>query len=161
MKKRPSARVVLMNEESRVLLFNMMDQLNPGQGSIWFTVGGGLEEEETYEEAAKRELWEETGLENVKWGPLIWIRQFEHIYQGEPTLFVEHYFLAFIRGAEQRKVNLDYLTLVEKETYLGHHWWSLEELEESEEKIYPREMKRLLEPIVNGSLPREPIAIAK
>ena len=59
----------------------------------WATPGGGVEEGETYEAAAVRELQEETGLVVEDVGPEIW-RQ-EVIFQtpdGEYRLFEERYF---------------------------------------------------------------------
>jgi dihydroneopterin triphosphate diphosphatase len=36
---------------------------SPDSGAFWHTIAGGVEQGEDWEEAALRELWEETGLE--------------------------------------------------------------------------------------------------
>ena len=51
---RRSARVILADSADRLLLFE--------SEGFWFTPGGGVEPGETIEQAATRELWEETGL---------------------------------------------------------------------------------------------------
>ncbi|MFC7440527.1 NUDIX hydrolase [Laceyella putida] len=158
---RPAARIVLLNEQSRLLLFKMEDQFvisetNPDGRPVWFTVGGGLEEGETYEAAAKRELWEETGLKDVEWGPFVWIREVDVVFKGELTRFVEHYRIARMKGTE---IHLNHLTVEEKQGYLTHHWWSIDELRESTELIFPKKLAELLEPILEGKITKTPILI--
>ncbi|AUS08879.1 hypothetical protein C1X05_08500 [Laceyella sacchari] len=158
---REAARIVLLNEQNRLLLFKMEDRLikseeNPDGRPVWFTAGGGLEEGETFAAAAKRELWEETGLVNVDWGPFIWIREVDLEFKGVPTRFVEHYRLAYAKGVN---IRLDHLTAEEQLGYLTHHWWSVDELKQTEELVFPKRLGELLEPILNGNIPTAPIKI--
>ena len=53
---RPAARVLLLDAKDRCLLFSWKPP------NVWITPGGGLEPGDTYEQAALRELLEETGL---------------------------------------------------------------------------------------------------
>jgi len=56
---RHAARVVLLDEAGRVLLAKF-----EYRGKAWWVApGGGLEPAETHEEAARREIGEETGLD--------------------------------------------------------------------------------------------------
>ena len=56
---RRAARVLMLDEDSRVLLVRLAYR-----GKRWWAApGGGLEEDETHEEAARREAAEETGFE--------------------------------------------------------------------------------------------------
>jgi len=56
---RPAARVLVIDEQSRLLLF----RLNTGDRDVWIVPGGTVEPGETPEQTASRKLWEETGIE--------------------------------------------------------------------------------------------------
>lgn len=58
---RTTARVVPVNAEGQVLLLRGHDPARPSEPH-WFTIGGGAEPGETVEQAAVRELREETGI---------------------------------------------------------------------------------------------------
>ena len=89
---RHAARVVLLDETSRVLLVRFEYR---GR-SWWAAPGGGLEDAETHEEAAQREIAEETGLDLRELGPWIWTR--EHVFRFEGRLYRqrERYFPAAV-----------------------------------------------------------------
>ena len=59
--ERRAARVLLVDEAGRVLLQNCCDPADPAAGSWWNTMGGGIDPGETPEQAAVREVHEETG----------------------------------------------------------------------------------------------------
>ena len=63
MRNRPSARLLVLDQEGRVLLFQFVFDDGPLAGTrYWATPGGALEPGEGYPEAARRELLEETGI---------------------------------------------------------------------------------------------------
>ena len=77
---RPSARALLIDDSDRVLLMRVTTPNNPDI-RLWITPGGGLDAGETREDAALRELYEETGLQGVELGPCVWTRR--HTWQWE------------------------------------------------------------------------------
>jgi len=146
---------VLLNDRDELLLLKMIDQMSAGGETIWITVGGGVEEGESYEEAAVRECWEETGMTQVEWGPLIGIREVVKD-DRHPVCFMEHYYLARTRSSV---IHTERMTQEEKRGYLEHRWWSLEELEQTNERIVPEGLSKWLRPILEGRLPIKPVVL--
>lgn len=69
MRQRNSARLLAINPAKQILLFHFQHKGDALDGhNHWATPGGGLEQGESFEAAAVRELFEETGLRVVNVG---------------------------------------------------------------------------------------------
>lgn len=138
-RERPTARIVLLDDQDRVLLFKyddptVVDPARPGPSAFWSTPGGGVEPGESYEDAARRELWEETGIRVEHIGPWLWSRSRALRFVDEEVLFLERYFLVRVAAGEVSLANsLPY----EIELYRDHRWWPLDELRRSVERVVP------------------------
>ena len=84
---RIAARVLLLNKNNELLLVANSKKRN------WFTPGGRAEPEETLEQAAIRETYEETGL-TVKDLKLVYVREAIDQKAEKPTHHVCVYFFA-------------------------------------------------------------------
>lgn len=62
---RPAARVIVLDHDDRLLLL----RYDEAGHIFWAVPGGSLEDGETYEQAARRELYEELGLTSSWSGP--------------------------------------------------------------------------------------------
>ncbi|CAO0828603.1 hypothetical protein SMICM17S_05170 [Streptomyces microflavus] len=74
---------MLLDPEDRILLLHGHEPDDPAD-DWWFTPGGGVEGDETREQAALRELAEETGITEVELGPVLWQRQVLLPLRGPP-----------------------------------------------------------------------------
>ena len=80
----------IVERDGRLL---MVHHVRPGRYDFWVAPGGGVKGEESYEEAAAREVWEETGL-RVEVGRLVYI---EDLVNPE-CRYVKFWFLAQLIG---------------------------------------------------------------
>jgi 8-oxo-dGTP pyrophosphatase MutT (NUDIX family) len=144
---RAAARVLLLDEQDRLLLLEAQD--STGGQRWWVAPGGGLREGETFEAAAQRELHEETGLllPIQRW---VWTRRHIFDWQGRRHDQYERFFVA-------RSVN-PRISPVEADGYIiGHRWWRLAELEQSTEEFAPRRLALLLPSIIRSEFPNPPL----
>ncbi len=151
---RLTARILVLNERDELLMFEYQEA--DGR-RFWVTPGGGVEPNESFEQAAVRELLEETGfkLENI--GKPVWERRKILDFLNERVMFDERHFVVRVGGAEVSGENPDGL---ERDMTLGHRWWSLEELISTSETVYPENLVCYLEPILRGKMPVEPVDIS-
>ncbi len=141
--ERRAARVLLVDDERRVLLQNCCDPADRGQ-SWWNTTGGGIDEGETPAQAAARELCEETGLQvdPATLGDVVHERITEFRFGGAAYRQSEQYFL--VRTAAFEAAPTGHSDL-EMQAVLGMRWWSREELRTTGERVYPEELADVLD----------------
>lgn len=155
--RRPAARVVLLDREGRIFLVNSEDPIDPRKPPWWEIPGGGIDAGESSEDAARRELWEETGITDVEMGPCIWTQHVEFDFGGYHFDSRERIHVAWCDGGDYRPKHLEAL---EAAAFLGARWWPLDELMASEVPVLPTRLREFLPPIVAGDLPVEPIDIS-
>jgi 8-oxo-dGTP pyrophosphatase MutT (NUDIX family) len=143
-RRRLSARFLILDEAGRVLLFRFVYKRGPLAGQdFWGTPGGGVEDGETLEQAALRELAEETGLKRDDVGPEVARREVAlQLPGGEHVVQDERYFV--VRVADNA-LSRDNWTELEREVMVEHRWWSLEDLSSTDATIYPENLRAMVE----------------
>ena len=152
---RPTARVLMLDEFDQVLLFRGTNPSAPGI-RFWFPTGGGIEAGETPEEAARREVFEETGLASFDLGRHIWNRRHVFEFYGEHLDVREQWFFARVPHFE---ISTSGFTEGERVFVQEHRWWALNDLEETADVLTPKNLASLLRDLLENGLPSEPVTI--
>lgn len=141
---RRSARVVLVDPAGTVLLVRSRFRSElPGLELAWFVPGGGLEPGETPEQAAVREIAEETGIDlaGTRLEPFAYA-------EGNGTLgelsgpMRDDFFLAEVPTTELSTAGLE---SYEREALDRYRWWPLPELRQTTEPVIPDGLADLLQ----------------
>jgi len=156
--KRPTARLLIFDSQGRLLLVRMHDpNVGDMEGKVlreayWVTVGGAIHEGETPEQAAWRELREETGLDetSARLGPAVWYTEHALTVHGTPMLLQETFFLAEAFTTELSHHGLEE---GERETIKDMKWWEPAALFESTDTIFPTSLRKHLPALLNGEVP--------
>jgi 8-oxo-dGTP pyrophosphatase MutT (NUDIX family) len=149
---RRAARVLLLDGDRRVLLVRFRYQ-----GRSWWAVpGGGLEGGETHEDAARREVAEETSFELQELGPWIWTREEVFRFEGRLYRQAERYFVANVPAFDARPMVIG---AEEAKSFDGLRWWTLGELKATPEEFAPADLPALLERLVTQGLPDNPMEV--
>lgn len=152
---RKVARVVLLDPQDRILLLHGHEPEDPSD-DWWFTPGGGVEGDETREEAARRELAEETGITDVELGPVLWRRTCSFPFAGRRWDQDEWYYLARTADTRDEVPEATGLTELERRSVAGARWWTCQELNQAHETVYPTRLAELLCRLLDEGPPAGP-----
>ena len=134
-KPRQAGRAILRDSQGRVLLIHFV---LPNM-TFWATPGGGVEPGETPLAAAHRELQEELGIAVPLEGP---VHQAVGIFEFEGVLIenTDNFFAGRWDGVPR----LIGATETESAALTEARWWTMEEVEQSRDAIFPRDLAQVL-----------------
>lgn len=135
---RRSARIIVLSPQGRTLMFRFDV---PGRDPFWVTPGGECDPGESFEEAARRELWEETGM-SADPGLQIARTTPEFVTpEGEPVQADERYFL--VRSKDEA-IDTGHHTALEQRLMTKHRWFAIEELGDWHEALFPQSLASMI-----------------
>ena len=136
---RPAARILLVDGARRVLLFRFTPY--DGRSAFWCTPGGKVDEGESYEQAARRELLEEVGLDR-DCGEQVAQRTVDFLtIEGVEVTVDERYFRVDV---DRLEVSSAGHTALEQRVMQSWRWFAVDELATLDEWIYPEDLADLL-----------------
>lgn len=149
---RPTARVLLLDDADRLLLFR---GFGDDGSTFWFPPGGALEPGETAEQAAVREVREETGA-SVELGPEVWTRRHVVSWNGVAHDVRERWFVARVAAFE---VDVGGFTADERRWITAHAWWTAAELAATRERLVPADLADRLATLLRDGPPAAPFEV--
>ena len=135
---RRAARLIVLDPKGRALMFRYDV---PGRDPFWVTAGGECEPDESFEEAARRELLEETGITADPGEQIAQMTPEFITVEGEPVQADERFFL--VRVAEAA-IDTAGHTALEQALMTQHRWFTLAELEDWPEAVFPVELADMI-----------------
>jgi 8-oxo-dGTP pyrophosphatase MutT (NUDIX family) len=135
---RRAARIIVLDPEGRALMFRYDV---PGRPPFWVTAGGECEPGESFEEAARRELFEETGITADPGEQIARMTPEFVTVEGEPVQADERFFLVQV---DEARVDTAGHTELERALMTQHRWFTLDELESWHEAVFPVNLAEMI-----------------
>lgn len=151
---RKSSRAIVLNKQNQIFLFCYNFDFFEEEGAIWITPGGGLDEGESFEEALRRELFEELGIKITEPTPEIFHRApLYKLKNGETVRSEERFYLVRL---DETEFSYAGWTESENKRMTAGKWWFAEEIRNSKEQFFSKDIVRMLERLSKGEIPKEP-----
>ena len=152
---RRAVRAIMLTSERQVLL---MQAQEPSSGfRVWFAPGGGMEPGENAEACLRREIQEETGLNDFDIGPLIWCRH--HTFEWRDRLISQDEDFYWVKCKRFEPTILANPSKTELMDFQQFKWWSLREISTSDDEFAPRLLAKHLETLILNGPPKSPVDV--
>lgn len=129
---------MVIDQHDRLLMFRFdVEWRDP----FWVTAGGECDPDESFIDAARRELFEETGIDADPGEQIARICPEFVTVEGEPVKADERYFRVHVR---ETRIDTSNHTELEQRVMQEHRWFTQEELRAWPEAIFPENIAELM-----------------
>lgn len=144
----------MINKSNEIFLFRYKFDYLAGESVIWITPGGSLEVGESFDDALRREVFEELGVELKQECRQIYYRNpIYTLKNGEKILSEEKFFLVYLDDEGFSYCNW---TESENKRMSEGKWWSADEIEQSKDEFFTPDLISILNDISNDKIPDMP-----
>lgn len=151
--KRHSCRAIILTPKNEILLIRIE---NPeGSWNGWITPGGGVDGEESEQHALRRELQEELGID-LEIGAKVWRRCHTFPWKGQVIEQYETFYFVHVANRFDQLPNPDAPDIIDLKEF---RWWTMEELERSDDHFAPSRLGFHLSNLIDHGLPGNPIDV--
>jgi ADP-ribose pyrophosphatase YjhB (NUDIX family) len=152
--RRHVARAILLDPSGRVLLFFLDPGRDPAGRGYWYLPGGGIKSGETPEDAVRRELREEVGLDDLDVSaPVVHLTGVRFEFDGRQFEQDEWHLVA---RAPIATIGQGRAGDNETASAAAHRWWSIDDVRSTAATIYPRQLETLMRKLLENGQPAEP-----
>lgn len=152
---RIAVRALVVDPDDRVLLVRFRF---PSGVEIWTLPGGGLEGDESHEEALRRELHEELGLTGFELGPHVWDR--EHIVPMRTGHDGQRDRIHLVRTDRFDPEPTIGWEAMHDEYVVELRWWTADEIDRrTDQRFVPRRLAFHLQEILTEGAPAAPVDV--
>jgi 8-oxo-dGTP pyrophosphatase MutT (NUDIX family) len=139
---------LVLTSDGRILLLRLTPTF---RAPFWVTPGGGLEDGESFESAAERELREEVGRA-LPLGPCIWTRDVVFTWERWRVHQQEQTFLVPTPDAFEAVT-----VFPDEEPITGSGWFGVDDMRASVDTIYPVGLSDHLDRLLASGVPASPV----
>ncbi|HEX9890158.1 MAG TPA: HAD-IA family hydrolase [Nitriliruptorales bacterium] len=130
--ERRAVRGLITDGRGRALLLEVEDPAKPERGRFLVMPGGGIEPGEDDVAALRREVLEETGIDEVDVGPMVLEHTLNGSHIGYPVIQHQRIFHVRVDPLRPRRPVVED---VENDTHVSLRWWTLTELRARQELL--------------------------
>jgi 8-oxo-dGTP pyrophosphatase MutT (NUDIX family) len=145
---RRAARLLVLTPDGRVLLLRLTPSF---RDPFWVTPGGGLDDGESYESAAERELREEVGR-TLPLGACIWTRTVVFTWERWRVHQQERTFVVPTAEAFEAVT-----VFPDEEPITGSGWFGVDDLRATTDTVYPIGLADHLSALLDTGIPESPL----
>ncbi len=135
---RRAARLFVLDTQGRLLMFRYDVSDRP---PFWITPGGECDPGESFEDAARRELREETGIIADPGKQVLRMQPQFKTVEGEPVQGDERFYIVHV---DDPQIDTSGHTELEQQVMKQHRWFTMAEMEDWHEAIYPADAAALV-----------------